>query len=169
MLYAILHHVITTSSRVTGPFFGEFTGQRWISHTKASDVEFWCFLWSVPWIKGWVNNLEADDLRCHHAHYDVIAMLDHTLLYWDLTVLTHWGRVLHKCISKVAIIGSDNGLSPGRRQAIIWTNAGILSTGLLGTSFKENAFENVVCKIVAILSWPQCVKYSYKVSSCLLV
>ena len=25
------------------------------------------------------------------------------------------------------IIGSDNGLSPGRRQAIIWTNAAILS------------------------------------------
>ena len=23
-------------------------------------------------------------------------------------------------------MGSDNGLSPGRRQAIIWTNAGVL-------------------------------------------
>ena len=32
----------------------------------------------------------------------------------------------HICVSKLTIIGSDNGLSPGRRQAIIWTNAGIL-------------------------------------------
>ena len=28
-----------------------------------------------------------------------------------------------------AIVGSDNGLSPVRRQAIIWNNAGILSIG----------------------------------------
>ena len=30
------------------------------------------------------------------------------------------------CVSKLTIISLDNGLSPGRRQAIIWTNAGIL-------------------------------------------
>ena len=34
--------------RVTGPLCGEFTGPRWIPHTKASDAELWCFLWSVP-------------------------------------------------------------------------------------------------------------------------
>ena len=38
---------------------------------------------------------------------------------------------------KLTIIGSDNGLSPGRRQAIIWTNAGILLIGPLGTNFSE--------------------------------
>ena len=32
----------------------------------------------------------------------------------------------HICVSKLTIIGSDNGLSPSRRQAIIWTYAGIL-------------------------------------------
>ena len=36
-----------------------------------------------------------------------------------------------------AIIGSDNGLSPGRRQAIIWTNVGILLSGSLGANFSE--------------------------------
>ena len=51
--------------------------------------------------------------------------------------LTHWGRVTHICVSKLTIIGSDNGLSPGRRQAIIWTNAGILLVGPLGTNFSE--------------------------------
>ena len=35
------------------------------------------------------------------------------------------------------IIGSDNGLAPDRPQAIIWTNAGIVSMGPLGTNFNE--------------------------------
>ena len=51
--------------------------------------------------------------------------------------LTHWGRVTHICVSKLTIIGSDNGLSPGRRQAIFWTNAGILLIRTLGTYFSE--------------------------------
>ena len=33
--------------RVTGHLCGEFTGPRWIPHTKASDTELWCFLWSA--------------------------------------------------------------------------------------------------------------------------
>ena len=82
---------------------------------------------------------------------------------------THWGRVTHICVSKLTIIGSDNGLSPGRRQAIIWTNAGILLIwtfrNKLQWNFKrysdifveENAFENVIWKMAAILSRPQCV------------
>ena len=53
------------------------------------------------------------------------------------TVLTHWGRATHKCVGKLTIIGSDNGLSPGRRQAIIGTNAGILLIRTLGTNFSE--------------------------------
>ena len=55
--------------------------------------------------------------------------------------LTHWGRVTHICVSKLTIIGSDNGLSPGRRQAIIWTNAGILIIGPWGTHFSKNSIE----------------------------
>ena len=59
----------------------------------------------------------------------------------------------HIFVSKLTIIGSDNGLSPDRRQAIIWTNAKILLIGPLGThvsetlieihsfSFQENEFE----------------------------
>ena len=59
------------------------------------------------------------------------------ILVW----LTHWGRVTHKCVGKLTIIGSDNGLSPERRQAIIWTNAGILLIGPLGTNFIEILIE----------------------------
>ena len=43
----------------------------------------------------------------------------------------------HICVDNLTIIGSDNGLSPVRRQAIIWTNAGILLIGPLGTNFCE--------------------------------
>ena len=51
--------------------------------------------------------------------------------------LTHWGRVTHICVSKLAIIGSDHGLSPGRHKAMIWTNAGILLIRPSGTNFSE--------------------------------
>ena len=47
----------------------------------------------------------------------------------------------HICVSKLIGIGSDNGLLPERRQAIIWTNAGILLIGPLGTNFSENLLE----------------------------
>ena len=101
----------------------------------------------------------------------------------------HWGRVtyhqsiqncimflpleqyqeVYVCVGDFTIIGWINGLSPGRRQAIIWTNAGILLIGPIGTNFdeiffeiqvflQENEFENVLCDMVAILSRPSCVK-----------
>ena len=54
-----------------------------------------------------------------------------------LQLLTHGGRVMHICVSKLTTIGSDNGLSPGRHQAIIRTNTGILLFGTLGTNFSE--------------------------------
>ena len=75
----------------------------------------------------------------------------------------------HICVSKLASIGSDNGLSPGRWYAIIWPNAGKLIIDPLGNKFneiliksihfhfQENEFENVVWKMAAILSRPECV------------
>ena len=59
----------------------------------------------------------------------------------DLLPLTHWGRVTHICVGNLTIIGSDNGLSPGRRQAIIWTNDGILLIWPLETNFSEILIE----------------------------
>ena len=59
-----------------------------------------------------------------------------------MTLLTHWGRATHICVGKLTIIGSDNGLSPGRRQAIIWANVGILLIGPSRTNFSEILIEN---------------------------
>ena len=53
------------------------------------------------------------------------------------SLLTHWGWVTHICVSELTIIGSDSGLSPGRHQAIIWTNAGIVLIRTSGTNFSE--------------------------------
>ena len=70
---------MTTSSNgniflVTGPLCGEFTCDRWIPLTKASDAEFRCFSLIYALINGWVNNREAGDLRRHGVHYYVIVM-----------------------------------------------------------------------------------------------
>ena len=71
---------------------------------------------------------------------------------------------MHICVSKLTIIGSDNGLSPGRRQAIVWINAGILLIEPLGTIFSEIlikihtcSFKKMHLKMASISSRPQCV------------
>ena len=46
-----------------------------------------------------------------------------------MKTLTQWGGVTYICIGKPSIVGSDNGLASGRRQAITWTNVGILLIG----------------------------------------
>ena len=66
-----------------------------------------------------------------HAHIYIY------IIYIYNSPLTHWSRVTQICVDNITIIGSDNGLSPGRRQAIIWTNAGILLIRPLGTNFSE--------------------------------
>ena len=69
--------------RVTGPLWGEFTGDRWIPLTNASDAELWYFLWYVP--EQTVDNRDTDDLRCRWAHYDITVMqctdFDHPILW----------------------------------------------------------------------------------------
>ena len=100
----------------------------------------------------------------------------HILILWCrrcLIWLTYSDWVTHICFSKLTIIGSDNRLSPGRWQAIIWTIAGILLIWPEGTTFSailiknayiviiENIFDKVVCKLqmhtnACTLSKPWC-------------
>ena len=54
-----------------------------------------------------------------------------------LFILIYWWQVTHICVSKLTLIGSDKGLVPGKRQATIWTNAGILFIGHMGTNFNK--------------------------------
>ena len=75
--------------------------------------------------------------------------------------LTHWGRVTHICVSKITIIGPDNGSTPSRR----WNFVNLNLRNKLKWNFnrnqyifvQENAFEYVVWKTAAILPRPPCV------------
>ena len=146
--------------------------------------EFWLrFHWSLflsvkltifqHWFRWWLG---AKQVTSHYVN-------QWWLVYWRiyaslcLNELTHWGRVTHICVGNLTIIGPDNSLSPGRRQPIIWTNAGILLSGPWGTNFseiligiqtfalKKNAFENGVCEMASILSRPQCVNWFWSWSA----
>ena len=93
-------------------------------------------------------------------------------------VLTHWGRMTHTCVGELTTIGSGNGLSPGRRQAIYLNQCWHTINSNLRNKFQwnrkrnsyiliqENVFENVVCEIASILPRPQCVNRS--LSTCML-
>ena len=71
----------------------------------------------------------------------------------------------HIYVGNLTIIGLDNALSPGRRQAIIWTKAWMLLIWPLETNFGENLVEihkfslnKIHLKITyAILPRPQCI------------
>ena len=82
-----------------------------------------------------------------NTHWNIPANLYNYRNGWTLKVaaaywiLPHWGRVTHICVINLSIICSDNGLSPGRRHAIIWTNAGILLIEPLGTNFSQILIE----------------------------
>ena len=106
------------------PLCEEFTWDRWIPRTNGQ-LRGKCFHLMTSscqeifsWVTQWGGKIFDESL--HH-----------------LFTLTHWGRVTQMCVGKPIIIGSGNGLSPVRRQAIIWTNAGILLIRPLGIKFSE--------------------------------
>ena len=92
--------------------------------------------------RGIVAAIWVDLGRCHLINKSVfITIITQRKVYFQRILsnyfLTHWGRVTHICVSKLTIIGSYNDLSPRRRQAIIWTNGGILLIRKLGTNSNE--------------------------------
>ena len=73
--------------------------------------------------------------------------------------LTHWGLVTYICVNKLTTIGSGNSLSPGRHQAIIWPNTGILLIAPLWTNFSEILIEIHTFsfkKMHLKISWGKC-------------
>ena len=109
------------------------------------DTKIWILLYLTKWIYQQITDIFVSDANEWYTREcltkcEAIAFIYR--LHYELGIgfirhLTHWGRVTHRCVGKLTIIGSDNGLSPERRQAIIWTNAGILLIGHLGTNFSE--------------------------------
>ena len=103
-------------------------------------------LCSFVYATQWVNTLRPRQngalLQTTFSNAFSWKLNDRILIHISLILfLTHWGRVMHICVSELTIIGTDNGLSPGRRQAIIWNNAGLLLIEPLGTNFSEISIE----------------------------
>ena len=95
-------------------------------------------------------------MRHYFRHYFVLftfnSMLSFLFHYVNLpkgellvnlcvSTLIDSGRVTRICVGNLTIIGSDNCLSPGRRHAIIWTDAAMLLIGPSKTDF--NVQENL--------------------------
>ena len=115
----------------------------YLPETPASDTQV-CLFFSNPFSStdnDLINNY-SNRSKYKYAISMPCVYKCYSILYWGffyaiVSILTHWGRVTHICVNELTIIVSDNGLSPGRRQAIIWNNAGLLLIEPLGTNFSE--------------------------------
>ena len=104
------------------------------SNCSPMGLTSWNILWAfVLWTESTLKMESNRAILLSSVSWDCVCITS--------TNLTHSSRVTHICINKLTIIGSDNDLSPDRRQAIIWTNAGILLIGPLGTNFSEILME----------------------------
>ena len=85
--------------------------------------------------KYWIKYIKP--IWCPQQMVWVIMGWQGVILRMQCSSLTPWGRLTHIYVNELTIIGSDNGLLPGRRQAVIWNNAGLLWIEPLGTNFSE--------------------------------
>ena len=95
---------------------GAFANNRWMQNHGKWSLVAWNTLWLCLLRK-------SDDIN--------VSIVTNCMK----NCLNYWGQVTHIYVSKLTIIGSDNGLLPGWHQAIIWTNAGLLLIGPLAINF----------------------------------
>ena len=117
------------------------------------------------WTDPWTDRHGETDIPASQLRWAAGIMMTeiYNTIWFGQNELTHWGRLTHICVSILTIIGSDNGLSPHRRQAIIWTNAGLLLIGCLGTNYSEILieiltflFKKMRLKVSSAKRWPFC-------------
>ena len=84
--------------RVTGHLCGEFTGPRWIPHTKASDAELWCFFYlrlnkrlSKQWWGWWFETLSRPLWRHRNAQC-MTSLLYNGNSYTGQTIYSYWNK-----------------------------------------------------------------------------
>ena len=58
---------------------------------------------------------------------NVICISAGLICYHDFVLLTHWGRVTHKCVDKLTIIGSHN--IPNCMKEVTWLSYGLCTNG----------------------------------------
>ena len=110
---------------INGPFFY----RSYLGNDKKNKLGFYFSNFSLQ--------IDSSVCRCVKQYIRNADIWPECLKIRVCHLLTHWGQVTHICVRKLTINGSGNGLSPGRRQAIILTSAGLLLIGPLGTNFSE--------------------------------
>ena len=96
-------------------------------------------------------------MKANWIFHGILILMGKSLVKWSLPLIFQIGVLSEltiileplnsltpsdaKNISNQTIIGSDNGLLPDPREAIIWTNDGIRLIGPLGTNFSEILIE----------------------------
>ena len=134
---------VTSLCEGNSPVTGEFLAQRasnaenvsiWWRHHEISSMEILSINIVTQPFKLLIErtNIKIHTYMQSYLHASVFwGHMIYTCLF-NCTInhqITRWEQVTHICVSKLTIIGSDNGLSPGGHQAIILTNAGILLIG----------------------------------------
>ena len=127
-----------TSSCFTTMFYGHFTG---IAISCACEITVANMGWYIIWTQSNLNKIKCNVLSyvCERPLSESIMTIIHWCIYNSpgRCELTHLPRCRIYASVNWVIIGSDSCLSPGRRQALIWTSAGVLFIRTLGTNFSE--------------------------------
>ena len=109
--------------RVTGPLCGELIGHRWIPPQKGQWRGALMSLGSMSWIKGWENNREAGDLRCHRAHYDVPVM---AFIYSAGVYLYSWRMMCNHMYIKAFDLGFGLLERKCHQWMLLWLGIGLM-------------------------------------------
>ena len=138
----------TLELHITGLLWGKFTGDWWILITK---FQYCRKLLHIDGLLQERHNYIANAL-------ELCLSCTNPSISWG-----HHASRLPNYASNIVNIGSDNGLLPGRRLAIIWTNAGILLNGPLGINFNEIwieidtfSFKKMHLRMSSAKWWPSC-------------
>ena len=111
---------------VTGPFWGDYTYEREIPLANGQQYRnHFHVLTSAGMKKRECTQLVRISENLHGAGYNCRS--------WYLFSLTHWGRLTHICVSKPAIIVSDNTHWFSHHLDQCWN----MFDGAMGTSFSE--------------------------------
>ena len=137
------------TSNVTNGFELDHNRDLWILKVKR-DLDLWPHTWPWPWIfmvKFWNSCISEWEgrLTFHKGGGSRSFMTMIMTIWWPSSGV--WIYQIVTGVTSVVgvpsthLVGSDNGLSPERCQAIIWTNAGIWLMGPRGTNFSEILIE----------------------------
>ena len=114
---------------VTGLLCGEFTGDRWIPLTNATDAELWGFLWSAPeWtVAQTIARLVIWDAIAARSWSRCNDLIGYSVNNATCVVIAWWRHDMEaRVILLVFFVGNPHRLIPLRCPVVLLTTARIL-------------------------------------------